>query len=159
MEKIYFAHPFDTWKTPEETRIAGVLESRGYEVVNPFDVEHELNEKYDATGFYEKPSYSFAVDIVQEDYETFCGCDEYFGWFPRGITVVGTAIELAWALRQGKRITALCYKPNPFLWVYADALYADYEAFKNDQPLKRGPRQSHSWIRVLQGGVANRNPD
>lgn len=41
---IYFAHPWDKWKTKREEMIERILEERGYEVVNPFKEENTTKE-------------------------------------------------------------------------------------------------------------------
>lgn len=130
--KIYFAHPFDTWKTKEEELIEKTLEARGYEVINPFKEEDHLNEKYGVDNYYENPTYEFADDIVDKDQKMVLDCDEYFGWFPKGIAMVGTPIELTWAYEDCKKITVVCYKPQPFLWIYSDVFYLGLENFFND---------------------------
>lgn len=127
---IYFAHPFDKWRTKQEEMIERVLEERGYEVINPFKEEDRLNEKYGVDNYYENPTKEFAKDIVDKDYKMVESCDEYFGWFPKGVTMIGTPLELAWARDLKKKITVLCYKPQPFLWVYADVFYLSYADFK-----------------------------
>jgi len=130
--KIYFAHPFDKWQTPREDQIEKILESRGYIVVNPFKEEDKLNEKYGVNNYYENPTYNFAKDIVDKDYQMVSDCDEYFGWFPKDVTMIGTPIELVWAHDLGKKITVLCYKPQPFLWMMADVFYIRYRNFRDD---------------------------
>ncbi|OLS14796.1 MAG: hypothetical protein RBG13Loki_1555 [Promethearchaeota archaeon CR_4] len=137
-KSVYFAHPFDTWKTELEQKIADILRERGYDVVNPLDKENCLNEKYGVFGYYEQPSLPFAHDIVKYDFEMLTACDEYFGWLPKGITIVGTVVEMIWACRQGKPVTVLSYKPNPFLLVYSDKFFASLEDFIKNHP---------SWIR------------
>ncbi len=133
MKTIYFAHPYDTWKTEMEYKIMGVL-SRQYMVINPFDTEQGLNKKYGTSGYYEKPSLPFAHDIVKTDYELLSTCDEYFGWFPEGITLVGTVVEMLWACKHGKLVTTLCYKPNPFLLAYSDKFYLGFEDLVENRP-------------------------
>jgi len=119
-KSIYFAHPIDTWQTVDEFIIEKRLKELCYDVVNPFVEEKKLNEKYGVTNYIEDPSESFAGDIVDEDYKMVARCDEYFGWFPKGITMIGTPIELTWAKDLKKPITVLCHKPHPFLIKYYD---------------------------------------
>ncbi len=135
---VYFAHPFDTWKTEMEQKIIDILSKRGYQVVNPFVTEQRLNQKYGVPGYYEKPSLPLAHDIVREDFEMLSTCDEYFGWLPKGISIVGTVVEMMWACKQGKPVTTLGYKPNPFLLVYSDRFFSSFEDFMQDRP---------SWVR------------
>ena len=132
MKKIYFAHPFDKWKSKREEMIVRILEERGYEVINPFEEEDRLNVKYGVNHYYEKPTFQFAKDIVDKDYEMVKNCDEYFGWFPKDVTMIGTPIEFMWAKNLGKKTTVLCYKPQPFLWVLADRFYIGYNNFQED---------------------------
>lgn len=130
---IYFAHPFDKHETLDEEMIELTLMKRGYEVVNPFKGEEsKLNEKYGVDNYYQKPSKEFAEEIVAKDKKSLKACDEYFGWFPKNITMIGTPIELTWAIKYGKKVTVLCYKPQPFLWHYCDVFYLGYENFIKD---------------------------
>jgi len=131
---IYFAHPFDKWHSKREEMIERILEGRNYKVINPFKEEDRLNEKYGVNHYYENPTYDFAKDIVDKDYDMVKHCHEYFGWFPKDITMIGTPIELVWAYNMHKKITVLCYKPQPFLWILADVFYIDYDAFVKDEP-------------------------
>lgn len=128
-KKIYFAHPFDKWRTKREEMIERILERMGYEVINPFKEEDKLNDKYGVDNYYEEPTIEFARDIVDKDYKMVQECDEYFGWFPKDVTVIGTPLELAWAKQMNKKITVLCYKPQPFLWVFANKFYLGYDNF------------------------------
>jgi hypothetical protein len=111
--------------------IEKILEERGYEVVNPFKTEDKLNTKYGVSNYYEKPSLEFATEIVERDYEMVEECDAYFGWYPKGVTMIGTPLELAHAVQHKKYIIVMCYKPQPFLWVHAHAFYLGYDNFKN----------------------------
>jgi len=61
-------------------------------------------------------------------------CDAYFGWFPKSTTMIGTPIELIWAVLSKKEIITLCYKPQPFLWNYSHKFYITYHNFKEDKP-------------------------
>ena len=133
-KKIYFAHPYDKWKSKREEMIERLLEQRGYEVVNPFKKENKLNEKYGVENYYENPTRPFAKDIVNKDWYMVADCDSYFGWFPKDVTMIGTPIELTWALLLQKEIISLCYKPQPFLWLMSNKLYIDYDNFVNDTP-------------------------
>ena len=133
---IYFAHPFDKWKSKREAMIEKTLEKRGYKVINPFNEEHKLNEKYGVSNYYEDPTKEFAIDIVNKDYVMVKNCDEYFGWFPKDVTVIGTPLEFSWAKSMKKPTTVLCYKPQPFLWVMADNFYVGYENFVKNKKLE-----------------------
>lgn len=128
---IYFAHPFDKWRSKREEMIERILTEMGYEVINPFKEEDKLNEKYGVDNYYENPTIEFAKDIVDKDRIMVENCDEYFGWFPKDVTMIGTPLELAWARQMGKKITVLCYKPQPFLWVFSHQFYLGYDNFVN----------------------------
>lgn len=143
--KIYFAHPFDKWKTKQEEMIEKVLEDKGYCVVNPFREEDVLREKYEVDEYYDSPSIEYANDIVNKAYKMVRNCDEYFGWFPKGIALIGTPIELNWAFLHGKKITVLSYKPHPFLWVMSDRFYLGYANFKNDVRFYDRPIHQTIW--------------
>jgi nucleoside 2-deoxyribosyltransferase len=128
---IYFAHPFDKWRSKREEMIMRTLKEMGYEPLNPFDSESDLNEKYGVDNYYQAPSKEFAQDIVDVDRKRVEECDEIFCWIPKGVTMIGTIIEMMWAHELGKKITVLCYKPQPFLMVYADKLYVGYDNFRD----------------------------
>jgi len=132
---IYFAHPYDTFGTKEEKEIEKILTERGFIVVNPFEEQHEkeLNKKYEVNTYYDKSSLEFAKEIVNKDILLVNDCDAFFGWFPKGITIIGAAIELTWAEKFKKKIYCLSYKPHPFLWVMSDVLYIDFEDFQHDR--------------------------
>jgi len=132
MKSIYFAHPFDKWNSNQEKMIEQILTKRGYDVINPFKKEDRINKKYGVNNYYDNPTFEFAKEIIEKDYELVKECDEYFGWFPKDVTMIGTPLELSWANSLGKKITVLCYKPQPFLWMYSDIFYIGYENFKND---------------------------
>ena len=119
--KIYFAHPRSKIGTKREERIIKILESRGYEVINPFD--------------YYNPR--FKISAVVRDRRLFEQCDEIFCWFPKNHSrKVGTAIELYWAYIDGKHITVLTYnKKHDFLDFYANKVYYSYQSFLNDPNL------------------------
>ncbi len=121
-----------------EQKIIDILSKRGYRVVNPFVTEQALNQKYGVTEYYSQPSIPLAHDIVREDFEMLSACDEYFGWLPKGVTIVGTVVEMMWACKQGKPVTTLSYKPSPFLLVYSDKFFSNFEDFLQDRP---------SWVR------------
>lgn len=129
---IYFAHPVETMDTKKEREIIKILESRGYEVINPFEKEKALVAKYGVKYYYDNPSEEFAIEITVGDYYLVEICDEYFGWFPEKITSIGTALELAHADKFNKKITAIYNKPHPFLWKHCDILYLGIKAFIND---------------------------
>lgn len=62
MKKIYFAHPFDTRGTKEEKQIIKLL-SGYFEIVNPYDKECMLEEKYGG------PYYDLSVPLVKSALE------------------------------------------------------------------------------------------
>jgi hypothetical protein len=129
---IYFAHPQETMGSKRERQIVSILESRGYEVINPFEKEEALVEKYGVKNYYEKPTEEFAIEITVGDYYLVEICDEYFGWFPEKTPAIGTSLELARAERFDKKITAIYNKPHPFLWKHCDVLYLGFKEFVDD---------------------------
>ena len=139
---IYFAHPFDKWRTKREEMIEKILEERGFVVINPFKEEDKLNEKYGVDNYYENPTEPFALDIVNKDWLAVSKCDAYFGWFPKDITMIGTSIELVWALLLGKETITLSYKPHPFLWMFSNKFYTNYSKFVSDEPFSV---KEHRW--------------
>lgn len=131
MRTIYFAHPFDTIGTEKESEIKEKL-SESYEVCDPFETEEELNKKYGVDNYYDNPTKEFAFSILTADKDKVYKCDELFAWIPKGITTIGTVIEMMWANGVGKLVTVLSYKPQPFFVQYSDTLYTSYEDFMND---------------------------
>ena len=134
-KSIYFAHPFDRWQSKREGMIEQILEQRGYKVVNPFTEENRLNKKYGVENYYQNPCDEFSQDIVDKDWDMVVDCESYFGWFPKGVAMIGTPIELVWALLLGKEIITLTYKPHPFLKMFSDTMYVSYNDFIEDKPL------------------------
>jgi len=135
--KIYLAHNHKWWNTKREARVIKILESRGYEVVNPFDSEEDYIEKY---GTYDKHySEEYANEITEKDWNLIINCDELFAWYPLKDTVIGTPQEVCWAKQLGMKVTALTLsgRPHPFLWskrVNIYKYYISYQDFKKDKP-------------------------
>ena len=130
-ELVYFAHPFDKWRTDEEKLVKELLEHKGFKVFNPFDEENALNVKYGVDNYYDNPTYEFAGEIVDKDFQRVDECDSLFAWIPKDITTIGTIREIDRALRDKKRVMVVCYKPNPFL--RETDLYLSIEDFLNDK--------------------------
>jgi len=136
--RIYFAHSTKSWKSKREEKIIEILESRGYEVVNPFDYEDAINKKYGVNAYSDNPTEPHANDIVEKDYELVKNCDELFAWFTRDTSMTGTPLEVCWAKNMGKKVTVLYYRKHPFIWskrIGIYKLYISYQDFKNDKPL------------------------
>lgn len=147
--KIYFAHPYESWKSKEEFVIEHILPLRGYEVVNPFNAEKKLLDKYKTHDYYSKPTRDFAEEIYLQDYYTVMECDAYFGWFKSKGAMIGTSIELAWAYQNGKKILALCEKPHPFIWSMVDIFYSSLDGFIKNEPFyKRYNGKGHKKVIV-----------
>lgn len=147
MKKIYFAHPFECWKTKREKMIIDILINRGYEVYNPFEKEISLNKKYNVKYYYQNPTKSHASDIVSICFKNVMECDSYFGWFPKNIQMIGTPIEMGWAYHaellrykmKKKEIIVLCHQIHPFCWEYSDKLYIGYKNFKENKVFDHPP--------------------
>ena len=136
--RIYFAHSHKWWKSKREKMITDVLESRGYEVVDPFDYEDAINEKYGVKSYSENRTEAHANDITEKDWELIVSCDELFAWFPLDTTTIGTPLELGWAKNLGMKVTGLYKYAHPFLWSKRVGLYkfyVGYQNFKDDKPL------------------------
>ena len=134
---IYFAHSHKWMNSKRKHKIKEILESRGYEVVDPFEHEEEIIEKY-GYQYHENRTEDYANDITEKDYELVKNADELFGWFPIGSTTIGTPLEIGWATNMGKRVTVLYVYPHPFLWsnrIKLYKLYVGYQNFKDDKPL------------------------
>lgn len=125
---IYYAHPYDTWKTPKEKVISNRLVEMSYDVYNPFVEEDDVNEKYGVERYYDCPYDDLADEIKDRDFVAVDKCDAYFGWIPKGVATIGTVREFDRAIRKGKHTIILSYKPNPFLRD-ADELYLSTESF------------------------------
>lgn len=131
-KRVYFAHPYNRWKSAREGYIEKTLVDLGYDVINPFDNEEELMRKYNINKFYEKPNVHLAGEIVELDYETLEKCDIIFAWIPKNSNPFGTVIELMWAREMKKEIIILSYRPNPFFCYLECKLFLGYYNFKNN---------------------------
>ena len=134
---IYFAHSHKWMNSKRKQTIKEILESRGYRVVDPFEHEIELEEKY-GYKYHENRNEDFANDITEKDYELVFRADELFAWFPIGATTIGTPLEIGWAKDLGKKVTVLYSSAHPFLWsrrLNLHKLYISYKDFKDDKPL------------------------
>jgi len=134
---IYFAHSHKWMDSKRKKKIRSILESRGYEVFDPFEHEEELIEKYGYV-YSENRTKPYANDITEKDYELVKNADELFAWFPIGSTTIGTPLEVCWARNMGKKVTVLYSSAHPFLWsdiIKIHKLYISYHDFKNDKPL------------------------
>ena len=134
---VYLAHSHQWKDAKRKWRIKEILESRGYEVVDPFEHEIELEEKY-GYKYHENRTEDFANAITEKDYELVKNAEELFAWFPIGATTIGTPQEICWAKAMGKKVTVLYSSAHPFLWserVAIYKLYVGYQNFKDDKPL------------------------
>jgi len=134
---VYFAHSHQWQDAKRKWRIKEILESRGYEVVDPFEYEEELEKKY-GYAYHENRTKEFADDITEKDYKLVKNADELFAWFPVGSTTIGTPQEICWAKAMKKKVTVLYSSAHPFLWserVAIYKLYIGYQNFKDDKPL------------------------
>ena len=125
---IYLAHPYDKRYSKRKEMIAKKLTEKGFNVVDPFDGEDNIAEKYGVKTYYENPWEDFAREIVNRDFKQVDECDALFAWIPKGVTMIGTVKELVRAEMHGKHTIVLCYKPNPFL-VDVSELYLSYQDF------------------------------
>jgi hypothetical protein len=132
---IYLAHPYDRRNSKRKQMIIRKLEERDFVVVDPFVGEDILAKKYGVNDYYENPCRDFAIEIKDRDFGAVTACDALFAWIPKDVTMIGTIREYDRALRAGKYIIVLCYKPNPFL-EDADELYLDYQDFLNEISFK-----------------------
>ena len=148
--RIYFAHPYSTWKLDMEQNIIAELEKRGYEVINPFDREQGIMEAAGVERYYDDPSLELAKSIVQSDIGAIDLCDGIFAWYPPNTAMIGTTFEVALVhcynadirtdlvISSGalKQIMICCETKHPFLWVFADTFYLGIENFFKDINLK-----------------------
>ncbi len=134
---IYFAHSHKWVNSKRKNKIQLILESRGYEVIDPFKHEEEIIKKY-GYKYHENRTEAHANDITEKDYNLVKNAEELFAWFPIGNTTIGTPLEIGWALGMGKKVTVLYVYPHPFLWsnrIKLYKLYVGYQNFKIDKPL------------------------
>jgi len=134
---IYFAHSHKWMNSKRKLKIKEILESRGYEVVDPFEHETKLVKKW-GYWYHENRNEDYANDITNKDYDLVKGAKELFAWFPVGSTTIGTPLEIGWAINMGKKVTVLYSSAHPFLWskrVNLYKLYISYQDFKEDKPL------------------------
>ena len=132
MKKIYLAHPFDRRFSKRKEMIIKKLEERGFEVIDPFVGEDELEKKYKVKTYYDNPCRDFALEIKERDFNQVINCEALFAWIPKDVTMIGTIREFDKALEKGKYTIVLCYKPNPFL-EDADELYLSYQNFLDEK--------------------------
>jgi len=134
---IYFAHSHEWMDSKRKWKIKALLETRGYEVIDPFEHEDVLIKKY-GYEYHENRNEQYANDITEKDYELVKNADELFAWFPIGSTTIGTPLEIGWAKNMGKKVTVLYSSAHPFLWswrINLYKLYISYQDFKEDKPL------------------------
>lgn len=135
-KSVYFAHPYQTWKSEEEGRIERKLTDLGYIVYNAFNqIEEGFIEKYGGE-YYSNPSKEFAEEIVNGDFLLLDKSDEYFGWFPKGHMCIGSSIELQYAYAQKKKISVICESPHPFLYTMSDKFYKTISDFENGREFR-----------------------
>ena len=134
---IYFAHSHQWMDSKRKWKIKQILESRGYKVIDPFEHEQDIIDKYGYV-YNENRTKPYAEDITEKDYDLVKNADELFAWFPIGSTTIGTPLEVCWAKNMGKKVTVLYSSAHPFLWSERIAiykLYISYQDFKDDKPL------------------------
>jgi len=125
MKSVYLAHPYDMRNSEMKKEIVKILSKR-YTVMDPFASEPD--------GYYKTPSVNLAHEIINKDFNLLLSCDEYFGWFPKGVTSIGTAIEMMWAYMLEKPVSTMSHRPNPFLLVHSDKFYSSLDELETDTP-------------------------
>ena len=94
--RAYFAHPYKTIGSEGEKRIIDILEERKVKVINPFDTEDDVLEKYN-----DKPLRKLGRDIWIKDLNQISKCNIFVVWMP-DMPVFGCAAELQYALEWQK---------------------------------------------------------
>jgi hypothetical protein len=91
--KVYYSHCVNIYNTPQEARDIKLLESLGFEVINPNLPEHAAHYPVEGMGYF--------VALV-------VGCDAFaFRALPDGRIPAGVAMETAQAIACGHPIIEL----------------------------------------------------
>lgn len=112
--KCYFAHSWALRKTKIEAEIIKQL-SEFYEVINPFEEEELLEDKY-GHPYYEYPTKEFAKDIVEADIKKMEQADVLVAYVERR-RQVGTIFEIFYFSQILKKpVIVICESPSPFFY-------------------------------------------
>jgi len=96
--RVYYAHAVSIYNTPTEERDISVLESLGFEVLNPNS--KKFDQKYEAGGINAFRDFVLSCDLVA------------FRSLPDGRITSGAHQEVAWMIEAGKPVIEL---PSNFL--------------------------------------------
>lgn len=121
--KLYFAHSYKLWGTPQEKNWMRCLQEKfpDHEIINPFDGESGLVDKFGGMEYYEKAK-KFGINsnlrehakaIVIKDISTLDQCNTIVA-FVQNKRQIGTLWEIVHALFTDKKIYVICKQPSPF---------------------------------------------
>ena len=122
-KKIYFAHPVERKGGLWEKKIIILLESCGYEVIEPFMDEKVILHKHGLDSFYDNPRKDIAGEIFRRNFNHVMGCDELLAWFPERLPCINTSVELVWAYNADKYTYVISPVKYPFLLSMTDFIY------------------------------------
>ncbi len=133
----YFAHPYESIGTSEETEIINELKSRQVTVINPFDGEDKMmQEKYGQSGYYPDPPFKLGVDIWAQDLRRVAEANMLLVHVPEGTRLSGgCGIEMfhAWQLKKFIQIISVSKHPA-FAYVMA---HSNAEMFSSIEDWKK----------------------
>ncbi|KKL55117.1 hypothetical protein LCGC14_2258590 [marine sediment metagenome] len=111
----YFAHPYESRFSPEETAILNELIDRRVEIINPFDVEDStMFKKYGIESYYPDPPYKLGREIWQKDLKYVAECDMILVYVPDGTRLSGgCGIEMFHAFQLHKFIQIISKDKHP----------------------------------------------
>lgn len=142
--KVYFAHPYETWKTEKEQQILEMIRGRGWEPFNPFDKEDNLLKKYGVTCYYDDPQEELANDIVRIDLKNLRECDGLVAYFPRNFRGVGTIMEIMYAWLKQKYIVVIMERTSGIRHLHAWLVSAANEYYSSLEDFAE-ERNNISW--------------
>ena len=124
--KCYFAHPWSRHNSNGEKRIMSILRSRGVEVINPFDGEDEVLQKYgiEKNSYYYKPIYKLAREIWIKDLKQIESCDMLLVWLPE--KSIGTPQEISYAYHVVNRLRKRDGKPPIFIQIISSIKHPSF---------------------------------
>lgn len=132
--KCYFAHSWTLKGTELEAEIIKHL-SDFYDVINPFEEEDLLEDKY-GHPYYEYPTKDFAKDIVEADIQKMKEADVLIAYVERK-RQVGTIFEIFYFSQILKKpVVVISDSPSPFFFGVQGITYIQTfnKFFRGDAP-------------------------
>lgn len=128
--RAYFAHPYHYKDTAGKYRIIEEMISRRLKILDPFEKEQEVLERFGVKEYYGDESFELARTIWTQDLGLISSAQIVVAWIPslsdirnsKKITyhTIGTCMEIAYAYEKGKFIQIISPIHHPSFAVYAD---------------------------------------